>query len=153
MDEPRPTTKGKRLQIATVILAQALSDLSFGLIAPFFPGACLDRGVAHATIGAIFTTQQVAALIATPAAPWLCRRLGNRTVILCALTGEGLAAVLWVGAGELQSTTGFLGAAFALRAWQGTLQGVFEAASAALLIKSVHVSLVGSVMGWSESGR
>lgn len=152
-DSRRATTHGKRLQIVVIILSQALSDLSFGLIAPFFPGACLDRGIQHGTVGAIFMTQQVVGLLFTPLAPWLCRKLGNRAVILFTLTGEGVAALLWAAAGELQSNSGFLATAFALRAFQGMMQGVFEAAAASMLIKSVHVSLVGTVMGWSESGR
>ena len=153
MRDSRATTHGKRLQIVVIILSQALSDLSFGVIAPFFPGACLDRGIQHGTVGAIFMTQQVVALLFTPLAPWLCRRLGNRVVILCTLVGQGVAALLWAAASELQSTGGFLATAFALRALQGMMQGVFEAAAASMLIKSVHVSLVGTVMGWSESGR
>ena len=152
-DSHRATTHGKRLQIVVIILSQALSDLSFGLIAPFFPGACLDRGIQHGTVGAIFMTQQVVGLLFTPLAPWLCRKLGNRAVILFTLTGEGVAALLWAAAGELQSNSGFLATAFALRAFQGMMQGVFEAAAASMLIKSVHVSLVGTVMGGSESGR
>ena len=75
MRDSRATTHGKRLQIVVIILSQALSDLSFGVIAPFFPGACLDRGIQHGTVGAIFMTQQVVALLFTPLAPWLCRRL------------------------------------------------------------------------------
>jgi len=153
MAPTRATTHGKRLQIVVIILSQALSDLSFGLIAPFFPGVCADRGIQHGTVGAIFMTQQVVGLLFTPLAPWLCRKLGNRAVILCTLAGEGVAALLWAAAGEVQSTSGFLAAAFALRAFQGMMQGVFEAAAASMLIKSVHVSLVGTVMGWSESGR
>ena len=153
MRDSRATTHGKRLQIAVIILSQALSDLSFGVIAPFFPGACLDRGIQHGTVGAIFMTQQVVALLFTPLAPWLCRRLGNRGVILGTLVGQGVAALLWAATSELQSTGGFLATAFALRALQGMMQGVFEAAAASMLIKSVHVSLVGTVMGWSESGR
>ena len=152
-DESHPTTHGKRLQIVIIILAQALSDLSFGLIAPFFPGACAERGINHGTVGAIFMTQQVVGLLFTPLAPWFSRKLGSRAVILCTLTGEGVAALLWAAVGGLHSKGGFLAAAFALRAFQGMMQGVFEAAAASMLIKSVHVSLIGSVMGWSESGR
>ena len=114
MAPTRATTHGKRLQIVVIILSQALSDLSFGLIAPFFPGVCADRGIQHGTVGAIFMTQQVVGLLFTPLAPWLCRKLGNRAVILCTLAGEGVAALLWAAAGEVQSTSGFLAAAFAL---------------------------------------
>ena len=84
-------THGKWLQIVVIILSQALSDLSFGVIAPFFPVACLDRGIQHGTVGAIFMTQQVVALLFTPLAPWLCRRLGNRVVILCTTSNRDYA--------------------------------------------------------------
>lgn len=100
----RASTHGKRLQLVIIILAQALSDLSFGLIAPFFPGACADRGIGHGTVGAIFMTQQVVGLLFTPLAPWLCRRLGSRAVILVTLTGQGVAGLLWAAAGEPPAT-------------------------------------------------
>ena len=139
--------------IGCVIFGQALADLNVGLIAPFFPAACSDRGVSHSTVGAIFTAQQAAALLSTPTVPWLCRRCGRQRVMLWALMCEGVFCLLWAGVGQLHHTTTFVAAAFALRACQGVTQGIFEGASCAMLISLAPEGGVGSVMGTSEAGR
>ena len=41
--------------------ATALSDLTFGMIAPFFPNAALSRGVSQSVVGAIFAVQALGA--------------------------------------------------------------------------------------------
>jgi len=141
------------LQLCCIIFSQALTDLNFGLLAPFFPGVCADRGVSHSTVGAIFTTQQAFALLTTPAVPWLGRRTRPMAVLLSTLAAQGALSVLWSFVGRLDGTTAFVTVSFALRGCQGALQGVFEGMSCAMLIKAAPDGWVGYVMGWSEAGR
>ena len=130
------------MQIACTIAAQALVDLNFGLIAPFFPGVCAERGVSHSMVGAIFTVHSVAALSATPFVPFLCGRFGNRLVMLSALTLEGALSLGWAGVGGLHDTTSFLAASLVLRVCSGAGQGLFEGSSTAMLLNRARVRVI-----------
>ena len=49
--------------------ATALSDLTFGMIAPFFPNAALARGVSQSVVGAIFAVQALGVCVGSLLAP------------------------------------------------------------------------------------
>jgi DHA1 family solute carrier family 18 vesicular amine transporter 1/2 len=141
--------------VVCTIIAQALTDMSFGFVAPFLPVYANDRGATHAAVGAIFATQQIVSLVTTPMSPCLTRWLGSRFVLMVSLAGQGIVALLWLVAGRIPraDTAPFVILCFVLRGCQGAVQGVFEGASTSLLMKSVTEDMVGSVVGWSEAGR
>ena len=76
------------LGVAYACAATALSDLTFGMIAPFFPAAALECGVSQSMVGAIFAVQAAGVCVGSgleapsseqgsEGAPWLWSSSGG----------------------------------------------------------------------------
>lgn len=139
--------------VATCIAAAAMSDLNMGLLAPFFPETCARRGVPHALVGGMFSTLPIAAVVATPAAPFFIRLFGCQRVILVTLVLQGLLSLAFASLSFIPGRAAFIAVGMSLRALQGLGGGIFETALLSLLMRSVPEEMVGSVIGWSEAGR
>ena len=135
-------------------LATALSDLTFALIAPFFPNVALSHGLTSTGIGFVFAAQPLAVMAGAVVAPYVIERTGPLAALRVATAAQAVFTLAfgltdWLFASWLP----FLLATSALRVAQGLACGLTETAAASLAMRSVPQHDIASAVGLVSAAR
>ena len=134
--------------------ATALSDLTFGMIAPFFPNAALSRGVSQSVVGAIFAVQALGVCVGSLLAPtYALERLGAFGALRLATLAQALFTAAFCLVDRMSTAVPFAAACLTVRLLQGLACGLTETAAASLAMRSVPDRLLGDVFAWVAAAR
>lgn len=126
--------------VAGALACGFVAAIGFGLNAPLFALTLDDRGIEEAVIGLFVTVTGVAALLATPAVPWLMGRFRVKTILIAALL---ISAALFLIYGLTPTVAGWAAIRFAFAA---TLTLLFVT-SEAWLLELTPAHLRGRLLG------
>lgn len=91
--------------ILTALACGLVSAIGFALNAPLFALTMDDRGVGEATVGLLMTVAGVAALVCTPAVPWLMARFAVKTILSGALLATSALFTLYLASESIAGWT------------------------------------------------
>jgi MFS family permease len=144
----------QRLYLAACVAGITAGNLSFALIAPFFPLEAPQLGLSQPQIAAVFAVMSVGQLVASPAAGPLATALGRRRVLGAGAAMLALGGTCF-GAGAALSRASY-GSRGLVMAWLVVCR-VLQGVGSALMVTMLFALLAdgfpndkGKVMGLAE---
>ena len=146
----------RRMPVGTIVCVCcvcAVSDLNFSLLVSFFPFVAERHGCSSTVTGLIVGVHQVVALLITPFAPRVCRRVGGALVLTAGIALQAALAVSFAFTDRATTTITFILWSAVLRAAQGGVAALTEVAGVGLLMRQVPEDRLGDAIGWCEAAR
>ena len=105
-DPDAPISAGAWAGMITALACGLVSAIGFALNAPLFALTMDDRGISEATVGLLMTAAGVAALVCTPAVPWMMARFAVKVILASANIATRGRVLLYLASDSVAGWTG-----------------------------------------------
>ncbi|KAG1672974.1 MFS-type transporter SLC18B1 [Nymphon striatum] len=114
-----PLIKSEKIMIVVLCICQFISNMSFAILAIFYPDAAYNKGLNAADVSYVFSAFFLGAFLFSPAIGILITKKGTKTVMVSSLFISALTVLLFAFTDYFQSNVSFLVSCIVLRFLQG----------------------------------